>query len=137
MFNAINVSLPEKKKWVGKEAAFVSPSNLFYIYPLLSGGGHLYDLMVKVGDEEPVCIFKKDYTNFQTINGMKKLNGETVNMRGVKIEAPVGTPLEIYLDNMENVDGKKLPPVGTTNGHAVYIDPRFLRRKSSPRTCMM
>ena len=122
MFNAINVSLPEKKKWVGKEAAFVSPSNLFYIYPLLSGGGHLYDLMVKVGDEEPVCIFKKDYTNFQTINGMKKLNGETVNMRGVKIEAPVGTPVEIYLDNMENVDGKKLPPVGTTNGHAVYID---------------
>ena len=122
LFNAINVSLPEKKKWVGKEAAFVSPSNLFYIYPLLSGGGHLYDLMVKVGDEEPVCIFKKDYTNFQTINGMKKLNGETVNMRGVKIEAPVGTPVEIYLDNMENVDGKKLPPVGTTNGHAVYID---------------
>jgi len=41
-------------------------------------------------------LFKKDYTNFQTINGMKKLNGETVNMRGVKVEAPVGTPVEIY-----------------------------------------
>ena len=53
---------------------------------------------------------------------VKKLNGETVNMRGVKIEAPVGTPVEIYLDNMIDVDNNKLPTVGTTNGHAVYID---------------
>ena len=122
LFDAININLPEKKKWVGKNAALVAPANTFYIYPLLSGGGNRYDLMVKVGDEEPVCVFKKDYTNFQTVNGMKKLNGETVNMRGVKIEAPVGTPVEIYLDNMIDVDNKKLPTVGTTNGHAVYID---------------
>lgn len=53
---------------------------------------------------------------------MKTPDGKTVNMRGVKIEAPVGTPIEIYLDNMINEDGKQLPTVGTTNGHAVYID---------------
>ena len=122
IFNAINQELPEKKQWVGKDAVLVAPSSSFYIYPLLSGGGNRYDLMVKVGDEDPVCVFKKDYTNFQTVNGMKKLNGETVNMRGIKIEAPVGTPVEIYLDNMIDVDNKSLPTVGTTNGHAVYID---------------
>ena len=107
---------------MGNKAVLVAPSSSFYIFPLLSGGGNRYDLTVKVGDEEPVVIFKKDYTNFQTVNGMKKLNGETVNMRGVKIEAPVGTPVEIYLDNMKDVDNKTLPTVGTTNGQAVYID---------------
>lgn len=122
LFNAINSELPEKKKWAGKEVVLVAPSSSFYIFPLLSGGGNRYDLMVKVGNEEPVCVFKKDYTNFQTVNGMKKLNGDIVNMRGVKIEAPVGTPVEIYLDNMIDVDDKELPTVGTTNGHAVYID---------------
>ena len=114
--------LPDRKKWVGNQAVLVAPSSSFYIFPLLSGGGNRYDLMVKVGDQEPVCIFKKDYTNFQTINGMKKLNGETVNMRSVKVEAPMGTPVEIYLDNMLDVDNNALPTVGTTNGHAVYID---------------
>ena len=122
LFNAINSELPEKKKWAGKEVVLVAPSSSFYIFPLLSGGGNRYDLMVKVGNEEPVCVFKKDYTNFQTVNGMKKLNGDIVNMRGVKIEAPVGTPVEIYLDNIIDVDDNKLPTVGTTNGHAVYID---------------
>lgn len=122
IFNAINIALPEKKGQKKDEVVLVAPSSSFYIYPLLSGGGNRYDLMVKVGNEEPVCVFKKDYTNFQTVNGMKKLNGETVNMRGVKVEAPVGTPVEIYLDNMLDVDNKPLPTMGTTNGYAVYID---------------
>jgi hypothetical protein len=122
LFDAININLPEKKKWVGNKAVLVAPSSSFYIFPLLSGGSHRLDLTVKVGNEDPVVIFKKDYTNFQTINGMKKNNGETVNMRGVKIEAPVGTPVEIYLDKIINVNGNKLPTVGTTNGQAVYID---------------
>ena len=58
-----------------------------------------YDLKVKVGNEDPVTVFQKDYKNFQTINGMKKDNGEIVNMKGIKIEAPVGTPVEVYIDN--------------------------------------
>lgn len=122
LFNAININLPEQKKWNGNKAVLVAPSSSFYIFPLLSGGSNRFDLTVKVGNEEPVVFFDKDYTNFQTINGMKKYNGETVNMRGVKIEAPVGTPVEIYLNNIIDVDNKSLPTVGTTNGQAVYID---------------
>lgn len=122
IFNAINTELPEKKIWVGNEAALVSPASEFYIYPLFSGGLNRYDLMVKVGNREPVLVFKKDYAKFQTINGMQKPNGEIVNMRGIKVHAPVGTPIEIYLDNVMNEDNVSLPTVGTTNGHAVYID---------------
>jgi hypothetical protein len=54
---------------------------------------------------------------------MKKANGETVNMKGIKIEAPVGTPVEVYLDNLIALDGKALNGTrGTTNGQAVYVN---------------
>ena len=123
LLDAISEVLPEKKVWKGKPAVLVAPASSFYIYPLLSGGNIRFDLKVKVGNNEPVTVFKKDYTNFQTINGMKKANGETVNMRGIKIEAPVGTPVEIYLDNMITLEGQQLNgTVGTTNGKAVYVD---------------
>ena len=122
LFNAIIINLPEKKKWKGNEAVLVAPSSSFYIFPLLSGGLNRYDLKVKVGNEDPVIIFSKDYNFFQTINGMTTPEGKTVNMGGVKIETPVGTPIEIYLDNVRNENNKQLPTVGTTNGHAVYID---------------
>ena len=83
----------------------------------------MYDLKVKVGNEEPVTVFQKDYTNFQTINGMKKKNGEIVNMRGLRIQAPVGTPVEVYIDNLVSLEGKKISgAMGTTNGKAVYVD---------------
>ena len=78
---------------------------------------------VKVGDNDPVTVFKKDYKNFQTINGMKKANGETVNMKGIKIQAPVGTPIEVYIDNRTRLNDVKMDSVaGTTNGMAVYVD---------------
>jgi hypothetical protein len=123
LLEAISTVLPEKKKWEGDPAVLVAPANSFYIYPLFSGGNIRFDLKVKVGDTDPVTVFKKDYTNFQTINGMKKANGEIVNMKGIKIEAPVGTPVEIYLDNLVSLEGNKINgTVGTTNGQAVYVD---------------
>ena len=123
LLSAIASALPEKKKWTGKPAVLVAPSSTFYIYPIFSGGNIRFDLKLKVGDEEPVTIFQKDYTNFQTINGMKKNNGETVNMKGVKIQAPVGTPVEIYLDNLISLEGLTIAgAMGTTNGKAVYVD---------------
>jgi hypothetical protein len=123
LFTAMTTVLPEKKIWAGKPAVLVAPSSSFYIYPIFSGGNLRYDLKVKVGDNDPVVVFQKDYANFQTINGMKKANGETVNMKGIKIEAPVGTPVEIYLDNLIEPNGSKKNYVaGTTNGQAVYVN---------------
>ena len=81
IFNAIKKALPEQKAHTGRPAVLVAPSNEFYIYPLFSGGNIRYDLKVKVGDNDPVTVFKKDYKNFQTINGMKKANGEIALQR--------------------------------------------------------
>ena len=122
IFNAIEEVLPEKRRKQGKTAVLVAPASEFYIYPLFCGGGNRYDLMVKVGDAAPVKVFSKDFTDFQMINGMQTKDGKTVNMQGVKIQAPVGTPVEIYLDNMLDVYNNKKETVGTTNGYALYVD---------------
>lgn len=123
LLEAIATALPEKKVWKGQPAVLVAPANSFYIYPLFSGGNIRFDLKVKVGNNDPVTVFKKDYTNFQTINGMQKANGGIVNMKGIYIEAPVGTPIEVYLDNLIELGGKAVNgTMGTTNGKAVYVD---------------
>ncbi len=124
LIEAIRKSLPEEKKWLNqKPAVLVAPSSSFYIYPIFSGGNLRYDVNIKVGDQDPVTVFKKDYVDFQTINGMKTKNGKIVNMRGLKIEAPVGTPIEIYVDNRIQPNGNKYNGVmGTTNGKSTYVD---------------
>ena len=124
LIEAIRKSLPETKKWLNqKPAVLVAPSSSFYIYPIFSGGNLRYDVNIKVGDQDPVTVFKKDYVDFQTINGMKTKDGKIVNMRGLKIEAPVGTPIEIYVDNRIQTNGNKYNGVmGTTNGKSTYVD---------------
>lgn len=124
LLEAIRQSLPEEKKWNNqKPAVLVAPASSFYIYPIFSGGNLRYDVNVKVGDQDAVTVFSKDYTDFQTINGMKTKSGKTVNMRGIKIEAPVGTPIEIYVDNRIQPNGNKYNGVmGTTNAKSTYVD---------------
>ena len=134
LLNAMVKALPEAKAKTGNPAVLVAPSNGFYIFPFFSGGCLTYDLMVKVGDEEPVKVFSKDWINFQTINGMPKdtvyADGGTVNMKGIYIEAPVGTRVEVYIDNIfchtsaaGNAYEKPFPsPAGTTNGRAIYVE---------------
>jgi hypothetical protein len=56
-------------------------------------------------------------------------DGSPINMKGVYIQAPVGTPVEVYIDNIYDhtpasaSKGRAFPsPCGTTNGRAVYVD---------------
>ena len=133
-------AMPEGKGRTGQSVVLVAPSSGFWIYPLFSGGVLTYDLKVKVGNQEPVTVFTKDWINMQTINGMKKdteyADGGINNMKGVYIQAPVGTAVEVYIDNIYchskaagSTNGKAFPsPAGTTNGRAVYVDiPKGIR----------
>lgn len=133
LLNAIASTLPEKKSWTGQSVVLVAPASSFYIYPLFCGGRLEFDLKVKVGNQEPVTVFNKNWKNFQCVNGMWKnevVDGERINMRGMKIEAPVGTPVEVYIDNIadtynpNNIRRYPAPAdvAGTTNGRAVYVD---------------
>ena len=138
LLDAMVKALPESKAKTGQPAVLVAPSNGFYIFPFFSGGCLTYDLKVKVGDQDPITVFTKDWINFQTINGMAKdkiyADGSTINMRGIYIEAPVGTRVEVYIDNLachtqaagSAAYNKELPApaniAGTTNGRAIYVD---------------
>ena len=134
LYDAMKSVLPEQQRHTGVPASvLVSPASEFYIFPLFSGGCMRFDLKVKVGDSDPVTIYQKSWYQFQIINGMEleddrimaNAAGTKVNMRGVKIKAPVGTPVEIYLDNIISDDdglSYHIDPVGTSNGQAIYVD---------------
>ncbi len=135
LLNAMVKALPEGVERTGQSVVLVAPSSGFWIYPLFSGGLLTYDLKVKVGNQAPVTVFTKDWINFQTINGMNKdtehADGRIINMKGVYIEAPVGTAIEVYIDNIycytkaagNDAYEKAFPsPAGTTNGRAIYVD---------------
>ena len=118
-----------------QKAVLVAPSNSFTIYPVSVQGMWTHDLYVKVGDNAPVKVYSKTWTDFSHpyVNGdlltysnanfiKQTYKVETsVSMPGLYVEAPIGTPIEIYLANVK--EGKtEQPTVGTSTGHAIYVD---------------
>jgi hypothetical protein len=124
IYNAINTVLPERKKQTGKPAVLVCPTSSFYIFPISTRGRFTYDLKVKVGNNEPIELFKKTWREFDIpyVNGMKPNSNVTIDMKGLYVEAPVGTPVDIFIDNVDSNKSGSQPSVGTANGHAIYVD---------------
>ena len=109
LLNAMVKALPEGRGQNGKPVVLVAPSSGFWIYPLFSGGNGMDRLINKDGN------YVKD---------------GVVNMKGIYIEAPVGTAVEVYIENIYNYTKaagnnykRAYPsPAGTTNGRAIYVD---------------
>ena len=118
-----------------QKAVLVAPSNSFTIYPISVQGMWTHDLYVKVGNNAPVKVYSKTWTDFSHpyVNGdpltysnanffKQTYTVETsVSMPGLYVEAPIGTPIEIYLANVKEGQTSK-PTVGTSTGHAIYVD---------------
>ena len=118
-----------------QKAVLVAPSNSFTIYPISVQGMWTHDLYVKVGDNAPVKVYSKTWTDFSHpyVNGdpltysNANYNKQTykvvtsASMPGLYVEAPIGTPIEIYLANVKEGQTSK-PTVGTSTGHAIYVD---------------
>ena len=136
LFDAIQKVLPDGTKHEGVPVVLTAPSNSFTIYPVSVQGMWTHDLYVKVGNEKPVKLYEKRWTDFSRayVNG-EWLKGQvsgfpffyTFNvtqkaaLNGLYVEAPVGTPIEIYVANVK--EGKtEMPSVGTFNGQAIYVD---------------
>ena len=132
LLSAITEVLPEGKKHQGETVTLVAPSNSFTIYPLTCQGAWTHDLMVKVGNSKPVTVYQKDWTDFSVpyANGTTFTNGSKVKMRGLYVEAPIGTPIEIYLDNIcewsQDIfwqwHSSRKQAAGTSNGQAIYVE---------------
>ena len=118
-----------------QKAVLVAPSNSFTIYPISVQGMWTHDLYVKVGNNAPVKVYSKTWTDFSHpyVNGdlltYSNANYDkqtykvesSVSMPGLYVEAPIGTPIEIYLANVKEGQTKK-STVGTSTGHAIYVD---------------
>ena len=132
IYDDVPLKLPDKVRHTGESAMLVAPSNDFYIYPISCQGQWTHDLYVKVGDADPVQVYHKFWTDYTKpyVNGMATSttikNGVlTVNnnnrstMPGVHITAPVGTPVEVYLDKINNGAAAS---ASTATGCAIIID---------------
>ena len=124
IFKAIQSVLPERTKHEGKPAVLVSPSSSFYIFPITTQGRWLHKLKIKVGNNDVMQLYDKTWDDWQKpyVNGMKANNSnDIIAMKGLKIQAPIGTPIQIYLDEQKSY-GKPRTSVGTMNGQAIYVD---------------
>ena len=129
-FNKDHGQLRENVRRTGEPVVLLAPSNDFTIYPFSNQGGWTHKLYVKVGDNDPVMVYHKTWTFYgrETLNGdaikLEKSQGkwyvkERAVLPGIHIQAPIGTRVEIYLDE---INGNKGQTAGTTNGMAIYLD---------------
>ena len=123
LLHAMDEVLPESKPRTGVQAIkLLAPVSDFYIFPISTRGTWTHDLMVKVGNSTPQKLYTKTWTQYDKhyVNGMKS-NGVTIDMPGLRVKAPVGTPIDIYIDNVKKAGASK-PTVGTYTGQALYVD---------------
>ena len=130
LYNDVPMKLPDFERHEGESAILIAPSNDFYIYPISCQGAWKHDFYIKVGDAEPVHIYNKFWTDKTKpyVNGMATSasvkNGQPkvtkrAEMPGIHVSAPTGTPVEIYLDN---INGGAAPKASTVTGCAIVID---------------
>ena len=130
LYDVLNNDLKDKLEHKGEPAVLLAPSSDFTIYPLSNQGGWTHKLYVKVGNNDPVLVYDKTWTFY----GRATVNGDVVKLReekgkyyaeqravlqGIHIKAPIGTRVDVYIDEIAGVKGKT---AGTTNGKALYLD---------------
>lgn len=119
VYRGVSSALPEGERHTGTPAVLVAPDNGFWIYPLLTQTGATYRAYVKVGDHDPVKMFDKLYDNHDRLycNGMKiGSSSNYANMPGLYIEAPIGTPIQVYIVRTDNTIH------GTQDGSAILVN---------------
>lgn len=141
ILNTIKSVLPDGQKLTNvKPVTFLAPTSDFYIYPVSVQGMWTHDLMVRVGNQSAITVYSKEWTDFSVpyVNGMTYTTTKTVptyyypfyktveethtiSMPGIHIQAPVGTPIDVYVGNVYEGNSKK-PSAGTFNGRATYVD---------------
>jgi len=119
MSQSIFRALPDGTPHTGVRAVLVAPKSSFTIYPISSQTELRYDLCMKIGNSASYTIFSKTWTDSHVpyYNGMTTLDNHTVNMPGVMVKAPIGTPIELFLNIHDNNT-----TVSTSSGNALYID---------------
>lgn len=82
LYQDVSLALPDGQSHTGKQVVLTAPGNPFTIYPISCQGAWTHDLYVKIGDNEAIKVYSKDWTDASKpyVNGMgteKKQNTET------------------------------------------------------------
>ena len=119
LYNTLKNLLKDGETHQGEPVVLSAPTSDFYIFPVTAQGQWTHDLEVKVGDQAPVKLYSKTWTDFSKpyYNGISN----NIVMKGIHVHAPIGTPIDVYLDNVKFGNTSK-PSVGTFNGQAIYIN---------------
>ena len=127
----LNTDLRDNLEHKGEPVVLLAPTSDFTIYPISNQGDWNHDLYVKVGDNKPFKVYSKTWPiyNRPTVNGDATKLGtsfwdgyyiaERANLPGIHIKAPIGTRVDVYIDNINGKEGNK---AGTINGKAIYLD---------------
>jgi len=118
LYNTLKNLLKDGEKHQGAPVVLSAPTSDFYIFPVTVQGYMTHDLEVKVGNQNAVKLYSKTWDDFDnpSYNGYK---GRV--MKGIHVHAPIGTPIDVYLDNVKWGNTSK-PSVGTFNGQAIYVN---------------
>ena len=126
LYDVLNNDLKDGKSHKGEAAVLLAPSSDFTIYPLSNQGSWTHKLYVKVGNNDPVLVYDKTWKFYgrATVNGdaTKLVEGKVAEralLQGIHIKAPIGTRVDVYIDDIAGTKGKT---AGTINGKAVYLD---------------
>lgn len=133
LFGDMSINLPSKSRSHEDPSLLLAPGTSFDIYPISAQARWMHTLYIKVGDNDPVAIYSKDWGDTKEVttevpvycNGMKVVGSEDkyVNMTGLHVEAPLGTPIEIYLGDVKSASGKTdYPNAGTANGQTLMVE---------------
>ena len=119
LFKTLKNLLKDGETHQGAPVVLSAPTSDFYIFPVTAQGQWTHDLEVKVGDQAPVKLYSKTWTDYSKpyFNGIEN----NIVMKGIHVHAPIGTPIDVYLDNVKFGNTSK-PSVGTFNGQAIYVN---------------
>ena len=141
LYKTLKNLLKDGEKHQGSPVVLSAPTSDFYIFPVTAQGQWTHDLEVKVGDQNPVKLYSKTWTDYSKpyYNGIEN----NIVMKGIHVHAPIGTPIDVYLDNVKFGNTSK-PSVGTFNGQAIYvntpanmlINPGFILKKNAVIKCI-
>ena len=127
LYDTLKRLLKDGQQHQGSPVVLSAPTSDFYIFPVTVQGYWKHDLKVKVGDQNAVTLYSKDWVDFN-VPSYNGYNGRV--MKGIHVHAPIGTPIDVYLDNVRRVDTDNWghttttnkPSVGTFNGQAIYVN---------------
>lgn len=107
IYNEVTSVLKDGVSRTGKAVALVAPNNEFTIYPISAQGGYTYEMYVKIGDEDPILVFTKDWNNYDKAYCNTMYNSKTSMGQVIENKETVTTKLGTWDGNLYTIKASR------------------------------